>query len=277
MISVQKLVFACLGPLCGAASKRQSFQYMLFNAIRLNRFNLNEAVIDENIRFLTYCMSRRHRSRAQILQDLWVCYELGEKNGGFFVEFGATNGIKNSNTWLLEKDLGWRGILAEPNPIWHSDLFRSRSAFIDTRCVSSDSGKLVPFLATDDVDPELSGIASFSNADHFAAVRSKGKVIELETISLDDLLDKYSAPQEIDYLSIDTEGSELEILSSYSFRHSFKLISVENNRLNEKSVDDLLRSRGYIRVFRRFSQWDSWFVASSLRSGDPVRIVVPDA
>ena len=51
------------------------------------------------------------------MQDLWVCYELGEKRDGFFVEFGATNGVKNSNTWLLETKLGWKGILGRTKSI----------------------------------------------------------------------------------------------------------------------------------------------------------------
>ncbi len=118
---------------------------------------------------------------------------------------------------------------------------------------------------TNGTDPELSGIAKFSQLDHFADVRSRGDIAEVPTISLDDLLDKFSAPQIIDYMSIDTEGSELNILSSYSFRHKFKLITIENNKKNEAALDELLSSQGYIRVFREFSQWDSWYVARDLR------------
>ncbi|UIY29761.1 hypothetical protein LZK73_02440 [Neorhizobium galegae] len=64
----------------------------------------------EDLSFMAYSIARRRKSKAQILQDLWVCYEFGEKSGGFFVEFGATNGLINSNTWLLENELNWRGI-----------------------------------------------------------------------------------------------------------------------------------------------------------------------
>lgn len=130
---------------------------------------------------------------------------------------------------------------------------------------------------TNDTDPELSGIAKFSQSDHFADVRSRGDIVEIPTISLDDLLDKFSAPDAIDYMSIDTEGSELNILSSYSFRHQFKLISVENNKKNDKAVDELLSTRGYVRVFREFSQWDSWYVARDLRNPAPLTITAPDA
>ncbi|SFL50892.1 FkbM family methyltransferase [Methylobacterium pseudosasicola] len=252
-------------------------QKILFNAIRLNRREVQHLVSNPDAAFLAYCLARRTRSKSQILQDLWVCFELGEKTNGYFVEFGATNGSKNSNTWLLEKTLGWKGILAEPNPIWHAALAAERSAAIEHRCVSSRSHETVTFLATNDTDPELSGIARHADADHFAETRSRGQRIEIETISLDDLLDAYSAPNCIDYLSIDTEGSELDILSAYSFSRTFNVISVENNPKNEAAIDELLALKGYVRVFRQFSQWDSWYVSGSLRAGLEVVVAAPDA
>ena len=211
------------------------------------------------------------------MQDLWVCYELGEKTDGYFVEFGATNGLKNSNTWLLEQVFGWKGILGEPNPIWHADLAANRQGSIEHKCVSSRSHETVTFIATNDTDPELSGIASSADADHFAETRSTGTRIEIGTISLDDLLDKYQAHQQIDYMSIDTEGSELDIVSNYSFSRKFKLISIENNPKNEVAVDEILAANGYVRVFRQFSQWDSWYVARELRADKPLSIAAPDS
>lgn len=211
------------------------------------------------------------------MQDLWVCFELSEMRNGYFVEFGATNGTKNSNTWLLERDLGWKGILAEPNPLWHRDLAGSRTAHIEHRCVSSTSGESVAFMTTNDTDPELSGIAGFADGDHFAQTRSKGERIDVETVSLDDLLQKYRAPPVIDYLSIDTEGSELAILSSYSFKHRFRTISVESNAKNDEAIHKLLISQGYVRVFKTFSQWDSWYVAAELRERKSAAIVAPDS
>ena len=48
-------------------------------------------------------------SRSQFGQDLFALLSLNFKRGGYFVEFGATNGIEKSNTYLLEKELGWAG------------------------------------------------------------------------------------------------------------------------------------------------------------------------
>lgn len=277
MVGVEAGILSAAARIGGQIAKNASLRRRLFNAIRLNRHELRDLILDDEIRFLGYCLGRRELSRSQIMQDLWVCYELGEKPGGYFVEFGATNGKRNSNTWLLETRLGWRGILAEPNPIWHADLARNRSAHIERRCVSSSSGDIVPFLTTNDSDPELSAIVGFAGADHFADTRSRGERIEVETISLDDLLDAYRAPELIDYISIDTEGSELDILSAYSFRHRFRTISVEINPSTEEPLHALLVSKGYRRVFENFSQWDSWYVAADLRTDEPPVIAAPEA
>jgi len=76
--------------------------------------------------FMAFAIPRAHLSTAQLFQDLWVLWTLGEKRGGYFVEFGAANGRKLSNTWFLETEMGWKGILAEPNPIFRKVLKQNR-------------------------------------------------------------------------------------------------------------------------------------------------------
>jgi FkbM family methyltransferase len=248
------------------AAKNASLRRMLFNSVRLNRIETERFRSIDEYRFLLYAFLNRHQSRSQILQDLWVSYELGEKRGGYFVEFGATNGVVNSNTWLLEKKYGWKGILAEPNPVWHSMLAANRKSAIDHRCVDSNSGKMVEFLTTDASDPELSSIAEFASGDHFADVRARGTTIKVETISLNDLLIEHRAPFEIDYLSIDTEGSEYAILSEFDFsRYDVTLMSVEQNRHTEAKIETLLTKQGFHHVFKEFSQWDGWYVRAERR------------
>jgi FkbM family methyltransferase len=243
-----------------ALARRADIRQLVFNALRLRRpevMNLRDA---DEVRFLGHVFDRIDTSKAQILQDLWVSFELGEKRGGYFVEFGATNGLTNSNTWLLETAFGWSGILAEPNPVWHADLNRNRRCTIDTRCVYSHSGEVVSLLSPE--DPELSGIALTAGLDHFADIRKAAEAIDVDTISLNDLLDQHKAPDEIDYLSVDTEGSEIDILRSFDLgRRRIKLISVEhNNTAREQEIDALLGQHGYRRRFPEFSQWDGWYV-----------------
>jgi FkbM family methyltransferase len=247
-------------------TESESVRRMAFNAIRLKRVEVERFMAMEECRFLAYCFLNRHESRSQILQDLWVSYELDQRRDGFFVEFGATNGLTNSNSWLLENKYNWKGILAEPNPVWHSELAKNRNASIDHRCVSSSSGDVVSFLTTNALDPELSSIATFSDGDHFASVRAEGVEIGVETVSLNQLLTEHHAPERIDYLSIDTEGNEYDVLSHFDFsRHAIDLISVEQNRKTEPKIEALLIEHGYQRVLKEFSQWDGWYVRADRR------------
>lgn len=212
-----------------------------------------------------YFHLKRDESRSQFCQDLWVLRELKGKRGGFFVEFGATNGVDLSNSCLLEEKYDWKGILAEPMPTWHAKLAR-RKAIVDTRCVWSASGKKLTFLCAD--SPVYSGVQETSFSDGHSPSRMNGQQIQVETISLHDLLVEHRAPKVIDYISIDTEGSEYEILSAFDFsRFQFSLITVEHNATdNRPKIYDLLTRNGYLRVFEEFSRCDDWYVHHSLRA-----------
>ena len=121
-------------------------------------------------------------SKSQLGQDLFAISNSIEDSSGFFVEFGASDGISLSNTYLMEKMLGWQGILAEPARVWHPDLHRNRSAIIDTRCVFPESGSQIPFLEVIQGDgtsasPELSSIKCFAeNRDWASRVRNKNSI-----------------------------------------------------------------------------------------------------
>jgi FkbM family methyltransferase len=200
------------------------------------------------------------KSKSQIRQDLFVLSELCFKRNGVFVEFGATDGINLSNTFLLEKEFGWTGILAEPAKCWHNDLRKNRNCHIDTRCVWSDSDSTLIFNEV--YDAGLSTIDRYSQNDFHKEQRENGKTYEVKTISLLDLLNHYSAPKQIDYLSIDTEGSEFEILSHFDFdKYEFKVITCEHNFTPmRENVHKLLTSKGYLRKFADVSQVDDWYV-----------------
>jgi FkbM family methyltransferase len=201
-------------------------------------------------------------SMSQLNQDLFVLHELGWKRDGFFVEFGATDGRALSNTWLLEKRFGWTGILAEPARRFHRALENAgRDAAIDFSCVAARSGETAAF---DEASwGEFSTIARFTDADdHPRQVTSSYSV---ETVSLDDLLDRHRAPEVIDYLSIDTEGSEYEILAAFDFaRRRFRCITCEHNFTpNRERIHALLTRQGYERKFEEFSRFDDWYVLAN--------------
>jgi FkbM family methyltransferase len=188
--------------------------------------------------------------------NLFVLVHFAEKRNGYFVEFGATDGRALSNTFLLEDDYQWTGILAEPARCWHSALTKNRKSAIDLRCVWARSGEQLDFNETESA--ELSTINSFSDLGLHASDRSKGTRYTVETVSPSDLLAHHLAPYEIDYLSIDTEGSEFEILSPFDFSsYDIRLITVEHNyNLRREQIFSLLTSQGYRRLFQEFSDLD---------------------
>lgn len=161
---------------------------------------------------------------------------------------------------MLEKYYNWSGLLVEPSKKFHDDLFKNRSSTIDTRCVFSETGRKVTFNEVQ--EGELSTIDSFSNQDSHKKRRAKGIKYDVETITLEDLLDEYKCPKKIDYLSIDTEGSEFEILENFNFKkYSFDIISVEHNFLEPKRslIKNLLEANGYERALPKISRWDDWY------------------
>lgn len=176
------------------------------------------------------------------------------------MEFGACDGVALSNTYLLEKAFGWSGIVAEPNPAYHRALFNNRNCHISTLCVHAETGAILPFLATD--VGELGCLVEHEKSDHNANKRQKNSRINVVTISLLDLLKTYNAPQRIDYLSVDTEGSEADILAAFDFAaYDIRLITVEHNHVvgKRQQIYDLLTRYGYTRVDGQ-TAFDDWYI-----------------
>jgi FkbM family methyltransferase len=211
-------------------------------------------------RFLDFLDRRFTDSDAQLFQDIFVDF-VWQKSDGTFCEFGATDGVSLSNTRYLEKHRDWSGLLAEPARQWHSPLKANRpNATIDTRCVYSNSGEHIEFLEAK--SGEYSTIQGYGGDDAHGPKRADGQTYEVETISLNDLLGEHGVTS-LDYLSVDTEGSELEILSSFDFgRVRPGVVTVEHNFTEaRRAIHQLMLANGYRRVFEEFSDWDDWYVS----------------
>jgi len=199
-------------------------------------------------------------SQSQLKQDIFVLFETEFKRNGYFVEFGATNGISLSNTYLLEKHFDWTGILAEPATCWHDELLKNRSCAIELSAVYPISNQTVEFNQT--VDQGLSTIHAYTESGHGKDTRANGIKYPVNTISLMDLLAKYAAPNIIDYLSIDTEGSEFDILLNFDFdQYDIKIITCEHNYTDDRQrLFDLFTSKGYVRKYTNYTEFDDWYV-----------------
>ena len=254
---MKKTINKILGKFDLKISKKSSYESFISRREKYGIYELTELI--DAVHLPVFFETLRD-SKAQLGQDMFVLSELGFKREGFFVEFGATNGIDLSNSYLLEKKFGWKGVLAEPGKKWHSDLDANREAHIEHNCVWKNTGEKLIFNEVD--NGELSTIDLFSGSDGHKNARMTGSKYEVSTISLNDLLDKYNAPKEIDYLSIDTEGSEFEILSTFDFsKHKFKIITCEHNFTpKRKNIYSLLTKNGYERKYTDLSAFDDWYV-----------------
>lgn len=226
-----------------------------------------ESCDSDLIEFYRFLLTHHSRSRSQLYQDLFALFILKEKKDGTFCEFGATNGVELSNSHLLESEYGWRGVLAEPSPQWHKELAENRpKAQLVLDCIYSETGHSLDFFVSD--TGVLSTLEEFRNSDAASMPGNTRKRNEggskhtVDTISLNDVFIKYFDSAPIDYLSVDTEGSELLILENFDFdKFAPKVVTVEHNFSSiEKELDALFSRNNYLRVFSEQSQFDAWYV-----------------
>lgn len=179
-------------------------------------------------------------------QDIYVTRILKEKRGGYFVEIGANNGYTMSNTYLLEKNYDWKGICIEPTPYKITELTNNRP---NATCISaaafSESNLELDFTIT--VIDILNVITEYAEiAVDF--LRDSGTIIKVNTKTLTDILNENNAPENIDYLSIDTNGSEYKVLEGIDFtKYKFTVITVKNSLIPERQtkIKEILTSNGY--------------------------------
>ena len=215
---------------------------------------------DNYIKFLEFFAINQWNAPSQLSQDLFVIYFSGGKKDGFFLEIGACDGFYLSNTLGLER-YGWKGIISEPSSVWY-DKIKKRKCIISKKAVFSESGLKLKFEEVKKY-PELSGLKENLDKDNNHHLRNEANTVEVETISLNDLIGQNTSNKNIDYISIDTEGSEYEILKNFDFKkYNIEIFTVEHNFIEKKrkAIFNLLSSNNYLRVFTNISQWDDWYI-----------------
>ena len=180
---------------------------------------------------------------SQIGQDKWVHSVLGNIQNGYFIELGACDGLYLSNTLFFERNLNWNGICIEPNDNYIDELNKNRKCNINNDLIFSHTGEKVQFA--------LSEAASGIMDENIGPFTKKDINVVKITNTLENVLDKYNAPKIIDYLSLDVEGQEYNILSTFPFdKYKCKCITVEHNapHIGEKQqmlIREILERNGY--------------------------------
>ena len=252
---------------CKVFSERHNFSQFDF----LNQA-IEQKVLDENnkyilIKFINF-LKNKENIYSQLYQDMFAEFILAKEKNKTFLEFGATNGLEYSNTFSIEKYFNWTGVLAEPDPQWHKDLKKNRpNAKLIYDCVWTKSNEKLNFLSSS--EGVYSTIEKFKFSDKHSMPGNSKKRLEstntivVNSISLNDLIKKYFNNEAPSYISIDTEGSEYEILLNLDFKkYSPKVFTVEHNYTTyEKKLDELMELNGFIRVFKNLTFFDAWYVS----------------
>ena len=226
----------------------------------------------------------------QQLQDRIIIEEIYQhqlRHQGYFVELGVADGIMISNTLALERHHGWRGLCIEPSLAYAKLVTSKRTCIKRGDVVSGRSGEIVKFM--DQADDQgknnerteggaLNAPASVEGLysgilDNMTTYNVGGSVTKHVTRTLSELLDESHAPTHVDFLSLDTEGSEYDILSTFPYEsRSFGAILVEHNHENIKrrQIRLLLESKGYVRV--RCIETDDLYVSLTVLSHYKIRV-----
>jgi FkbM family methyltransferase len=216
----------------------------------------------ENLRASLLKLAGLDKSYSQSLQDSWIVLSvMPNKRDGFYVDVGSADGELISNTRRLD-ELGWKGVCIDPFP---TNMER-RTCQVFREPVFSESGKIVKFRTAG----LLGGIDSLLNTHRDET--SGSRVVELVTATLDEILSKANAPKHIDYMSIDVEGAEFEVLRGFSLgKYDVGAFTIEHNNEPEKraAIRQFLEARGYVYV--RSWDWDDWYLCRDLASKSRTR------
>ena len=191
-------------------------------------------------------MSDLNKYYSQFGQDKFIIENIFKmKKNGFFIEAGAGDGINISNTYKLEKEYSWNGLCVEPNQELYKKLILNRNCYTTNELLYSEDNLEMDFTNYN----LLGGIETHLREK----IQNKNiKTTKKKTVTLNKVLEKINAPNIIDYFSLDTEGSEYEILKGIDLnKYKINYLSVEINKDYEKYnlIKELLQKNNYI-IFR---------------------------
>ncbi len=193
------------------------------------------------------------QSFSQFGEDSLILKFFAGKTDGFFVEVGANDPENLSQTFLLEHN-GWRGILVEPLPNCCECLrsCRPRSQVFQVACGSPEQcGKAL--LQVNDTESKLTA----SRPDVSLVTGYE----EVRVMTLDEILKQAGNPK-VDFLSIDVEGLELEVLHGFNLeKHQPRLLLIEDNLPNRLNVHRHMKQHGY-RLVKR-TGCNNWYVPNN--------------
>lgn len=150
----------------------------------------------------------------------------GYKNG-FFVDVGAHDGITINNTLYFEKNNNWKGINIEPIDKVFNKLIENRPNNININCAVCNNDGQTEFYFNEGYTEMLSGIINTFDYRHLDRLQNENtikgsttEIINIKTKKLETIFNEHNI-KHINYLSIDVEGGEFEVIKSINFNNVF--------------------------------------------------------
>jgi FkbM family methyltransferase len=184
------------------------------------------------------------RFSAQFMQDKMAYLFFEGKKDGFYIEIGANDGYNGSTTFWAQQ-LGWKGICVEPQKTTFERLQKYRNCALYNFAISDKTQKNVEFIAFPERDFR-SGISNTMSQQHIEDAKklSNMQTTTIDTITFDDMMKDFPDIKHIDFLSIDTEGHEINVLQSIDFdKYSFGFITIETEENSD--VVEFIKQKGY--------------------------------
>jgi FkbM family methyltransferase len=197
---------------------------------------------------------------SQLNQDIFALIA-NRFRPGYFVEIGANDGFTLSNTAYLEEHFGWHGLLIEPNAKYSRSLSTRRNSVVVCKAVGKTNGR------ADFIDAGLYGGLKSSIDDTHTSFTSMADQILVDCAPLQELLDSARSPNRIDFISIDVEGSELEIVRQMlGTDRRFTCGCIEfNQRYDDRDqMIEMLEVNGYKPVWLDQTAQDLYFVDGNI-------------
>ena len=206
---------------------------------------------------------------SQIGQDKYFIENIIKyRQGGTFIEIGGYDGITGSNTYFLEKNLDWNGIIVECNPKLVDMCRKNRTCMICDKALYYEDNEILDFTIPLGSDipggkEQLGGITQLLKLESLKAFEKCYKTstsIKVKTISINTLLQSNKI-YDIDYVSLDVEGGEISILKSWDFnKFRVKYITVEHGNVssNQREINNILSNNGF--YLYRNNKWDDEYI-----------------
>jgi FkbM family methyltransferase len=182
-------------------------------------------------------------------EDRWLEWYFGGKKAGFFVDVGAYDGVVISNTYYFEA-IGWTGILLEPNPAKAELCRRNRPRSRVFECAAVSSPAVTEVVLHDVPGGEVYStlFANDFNVERLKTYGLSSRRVVVKARTLDSILVEVG-PAEIDFVSIDVEGAELEVLKGFDIkRWKPRLVMIENLTVRGSELRDYFTRSGYVYI-----------------------------